>query len=315
MSLIKKKKRTYFLLSFKLMKAEAECIMYINKYWACMHEASTNLRGSVDIRDVAVLRLVDERGTSDVVPHLAACHGEHEDERSYAPRSLVVQKLEIISAEVEESSDEAEEHEQRDGASVVWWSEHPNVHLCPLADPFGYGLRPEAHPLYIHGVQLLGLSFGWKVHEDGSRVKLHELKYVRALVKVHHGEEHLVRIELRVAIRVGHKLVLGGGLFADCALSLGRQCCEHDYDGVVSWCIPDKVLKLVAVQFDDGSLGREVHQLRYLLGKCVAAAILLGRVHVGGTEEDDGRGNQEAKTSVGLLLHGDWRRGRSYEYH
>ena len=223
----------------------------------------------MDIGDVAVLRLVDEGRSAYVVPHLPARHGEDEEERHAAPRRLVVEELEVVPAQVEEAADEGEEHEERDGARVVGRPEHPDVHLGPLADPLGHRLRAETHPLDVHRVQLLGLPLGREVHEDGRRVQLHGLEDVGALVEVDHGEEHLVGVELRVAVRVGDELVLCGGLLADGALPLRRQRREHDDDGVVAGRAAHKVLELVAVQLDDGPLRREVHQLRDLVGQGV----------------------------------------------
>ena len=223
----------------------------------------------MDIGDVAVLRLVDEGRSADVVPHLPARHGEDEEERHAAPRRLVVEELEVVPAQVEEAADEGEEHEERDGARVVGRPEHPDVHLGPLADPLGHRLRAETHPLDVHRVQLLGLPLGREVHEDGRRVQLHGLEDVGALVEVDHGEEHLVGVELRVAVRVGDELVLCSGLLTDGALPLRRERREHDDNGVVSGRAAHKVLELVAVQLDDGPLRREVHQLRDLVGQGV----------------------------------------------
>ena len=168
-----------------------------------------------------------------MIPHLSTGHGEDKEKRQEAPDILVVEELKIVSAEIEESADQTEEHEEGDGSGVVGWTKDADMNVRALTDPLGQGLGAEAHPLNVHGIRFLGLSFGWEVHEDGRRVELHDLKDVGSLIKVHHGEEHLVGVKLGVAVRIGHQMELVRGLLADGALPLGRQGREHDDHGVV----------------------------------------------------------------------------------
>jgi hypothetical protein len=52
---------------------------------------------------LSVLSLLNQRGSSDVIPHLSGHHGEDEEQRHQAPHVLVVQELQVISPEVQES--------------------------------------------------------------------------------------------------------------------------------------------------------------------------------------------------------------------
>ena len=82
------------------------------------------------------------------------------------------------------------------------------------------------------------------MHENRSRVELHDLKYVGSLVKVHHGEEHLVGVELRIAVGVGHQMEFVRGLLANGALPLRGQGREHHDHGVVPGIILNQIPKL-----------------------------------------------------------------------
>lgn len=57
----------------------------------------------MDVRDLTVLGLLDERRSSDVVPHLAGDHREHEEQGDEAPHVLVVQELEVVAAKVQKA--------------------------------------------------------------------------------------------------------------------------------------------------------------------------------------------------------------------
>ena len=59
----------------------------------------------MDVGHLAVLRLLDQRGSSDVVPHLSGHHGEDEDQSDEAPHVLVVQELEVVAAKIQKSGD------------------------------------------------------------------------------------------------------------------------------------------------------------------------------------------------------------------
>ena len=69
----------------------------------------------MDVGDVSALCLVDERRPPDVVPHLAAGHGEHEGQGDDAPRGLVVQELQVVATEVQQAAnleiDDCTQHE------------------------------------------------------------------------------------------------------------------------------------------------------------------------------------------------------------
>ncbi len=82
------------------------------------------------------------------------------------------------------------------------------MNICPVRHPLGDGVGPEAAALDVHVVRLLGLALGGEVHEDRGRVQLEGLEDVRPLVKVHHGEEERVGVELGVAVRVRHNVKL-----------------------------------------------------------------------------------------------------------
>ena len=58
----------------------------------------------MDVCDVPALRLVHEGGSPDVVPHLAAGHGEHEGQGDDAPRGFVVQELQVVATEVQQAA-------------------------------------------------------------------------------------------------------------------------------------------------------------------------------------------------------------------
>ncbi len=91
---------------------------------------------------------------------------------------------------------------------VVGRAEDSDVNIRPVRHPLGDGVGPEAAPLNVHVVRLLGLALGGKVHEDRGRVQLEGLEDVRPLVKVHHGEEERVGVELGVAVGVRHNVKL-----------------------------------------------------------------------------------------------------------
>ena len=80
----------------------------------------------------SVLRFVYEWRSPDVVPHLSAHHGKDKEERQQGPGRLVVQKLQVVPSQVEQATDQGEQHEKRHGASVVGRPEHADVHVGPL---------------------------------------------------------------------------------------------------------------------------------------------------------------------------------------
>jgi hypothetical protein len=82
------------------------------------------------------------------------------------------------------------------------------MNIRPVRHPLGDGVGPEAAALDVHVVRLLGLALGREVHEDRGRVQLEGLEDVRALVKVHHGEEERVGVELGVAVGIRHNVKL-----------------------------------------------------------------------------------------------------------
>lgn len=82
------------------------------------------MRATIDIHG-AILAPVEERRSSYLVPHLTRDHGEAEKQRGNRPHLLVVQKLEIVPFEVQETGHEDEEHGESDSSGVVRWAEHP----------------------------------------------------------------------------------------------------------------------------------------------------------------------------------------------
>jgi len=236
-----------------------------------------------------------------MVPHLARDHGEYEEESNEGPGCLVIEELQIVSTQVEQSSHQGEKHQEGNGSCVVRRSEHADIHLCSLSYPLSNGLAGEPCPLYIHVVSLLGLPLGWEVHEDWSCIQLHGLEHIRALVEVNHGKEELVGVELAIPVAVGDQVVLITGLLTDCALPAGRQRGEHHYDAVVAGGGLDKVTELVAIELYHWALGREVHQLANLVSQGGAVFLLLGPARAGqehnhhqharGHGEEDGPGH------------------------
>jgi hypothetical protein len=59
----------------------------------------------MNVGDLPILSLLDERRSPDVIPHLSTHHGEGEEEADDAPHVLVVEELKIITTEVEETGD------------------------------------------------------------------------------------------------------------------------------------------------------------------------------------------------------------------
>ena len=94
----------------------------------------------MDVSYLSLLRFVNEGRSSDMVPHLSTDHSEHEDQSQQSPGCLVVEELQVVPAEVEESAYQAEEHEEGYGAGVVGRAEDSDVDVSALADPFGQGL-------------------------------------------------------------------------------------------------------------------------------------------------------------------------------
>ena len=128
--------------------------------------------------------------------NLARGHGKDKEESKERPGSLVIEELQVVPPQVEQTSHHGKEHQQGHSSGVVGRPEHPDVHLCPLSYPLGDGLGREPDPLQVHVVRLLWLPLGREVHEHRRSVQLHCLEHVCALVKVDHGKEELVGEEL-----------------------------------------------------------------------------------------------------------------------
>ena len=116
-----------------------------------------DLAGSVDVRDTSTLTFVDEWRTSDVIPHLSRQHGEDKEDGQHAPGGLVEEELQVVPPQVHQATNQPKQDKEGHSASVVWRSEHADVHLRPLIYPPSYGLARKPNSLNIHVVWLFGL--------------------------------------------------------------------------------------------------------------------------------------------------------------
>lgn len=221
----------------------------------------------MEIRDASVLRLVNERWGANVVPHLAGDHGEGEQECQQSPKLFVLQELQIVALQVQKPADEGDQHDDCDSSGVVWRTENADLRVGSLLHPLGNGLGGNADSLNVHGVAVLGLALRWEVHEDRRGVEAKHLENVAAFVEVNHGEEELVRVRRRVAVRVGQDGVLVGGWPANHALPRWLKSREHDNHRVVSGRRLHVLLELVAVEAEDRLFGVPVEELLHLLGQ------------------------------------------------
>ncbi len=58
----------------------------------------------MNVGDLSVLGLLNKRRSSNMVPHLSGHHGEDKEKGEHAPHVLVVQKLQVVSTEIEKAS-------------------------------------------------------------------------------------------------------------------------------------------------------------------------------------------------------------------
>ena len=57
----------------------------------------------MNVGDLSILGLLNERRSSNMIPHLSGHHGEDEEKGEHAPHVLVVQKLQVVATEVEKT--------------------------------------------------------------------------------------------------------------------------------------------------------------------------------------------------------------------
>jgi hypothetical protein len=221
----------------------------------------------MEVRDASVLSFVDERRSSDVIPHLTGHHGECEEKREQTPELFVLQEFQVVALEVEESSDECDKHNHCNGSRVVWWTENANLDVSALLHPLSDGLSGDSNALDVHGVAVLLLSLRWEVHENRCSVESEHLENVRALVKVHHGEEELVRVDRRVAVRVGEDGVLVRCWPANHTLPRWLKCREHNNNRVIAGSRLDVFLEFVSIQAENRLLRVPIEELLDLLAQ------------------------------------------------
>lgn len=202
-----------------------------------------------------------------MVPHLTRNHCETENDCQETPHLLVVQKVQVVSTQVEESSDEGRQHKDGYSSGIVWWSEDPNLNIGTLLNPFADHFGGNSHPLDIHGVSCFWFALRWEMNKDRSRVQTQQLKHVGALIEVNHSEEQLIRVSLRIAIRICHYRVLVVSVTANYTLPGRCHCSEHDDDRVVSRCRLYKVTETVPIEAHHRPLGVHVQQLLDFLRK------------------------------------------------
>ncbi len=185
------------------------------------------------------------------------------------PRGLIVEKVEVVAADVEEDGEQGEEHQEKEGGGVVGRADHPHADVRLLEDPPGDGLRGEANPLNVHllgGADAEAGRLGGPLAEeekDRRRVEAQGAEDVGALVVVDQAEEKRIAEALTVAPAVGDDGELVGGRAADGALAHRREGGHHDDEGVVAGRLtdalrPDEGAELVRVQADHRLLETEV---------------------------------------------------------
>lgn len=143
----------------------------------------------MEIRDSTVLCLVDEWWGTNVVPHLTGDHGEGKQERQKSPELLVLQELEVVPLQVQETCDEGDQHDDCNSSRVVWWTENADLGVGSFLDPLGNSLGGDSYSLDVHCVTVLGLPLGGEMHEHRGGVQTKHLENVAAFVEVDHGEE------------------------------------------------------------------------------------------------------------------------------
>lgn len=218
----------------------------------------------MDVSDSSILSLVDERRASDVIPHLAGDHGEAEDDCQKAPHLFVVQKVQVVPAQIEEPSNEGRQHQNGNGGRVIRWPEDSYLDVGTLLDPLADNLGRHAHPLNVHGIGRFWLAFSREVNENRGCVQAQHLEHVGTLVKVDHRKEQLVRVGLRVPVGIGHYRVLIMGMPTDNTLPSRGHGSEHYDHRVIPWGRFDKVPETIPVEAHNRSFRVHVQQLLHL---------------------------------------------------
>lgn len=86
------------------------------------------MRTTININGT-ILGSMEEGWSSNLVPHLTGDHGETEEYRSYGPHLFVVEKFQVVSTEIEESSYKNSQHYEGNSTGVVGRSEYSDLKM------------------------------------------------------------------------------------------------------------------------------------------------------------------------------------------
>lgn len=223
------------------------------------------LRWSMEIWNSAVLGFVDERRASNVIPHLTRHHRECEEHGQQSPELFVLQELQVVALQVQETSDEGDQHDDSDRSRIVWWAENSDLNIGAFLHPLCDGFCWDADALNVHGVTVLSLSLGWEVHEHGRGVEAEHLENVRSLVEIDHREEEFVRICWRITIGVGQNSILVWCRPANYTLSRCLKSGEHHNDWIITRRCFHEFLEFVSIKAKNWLLGIPVEKLLHLI--------------------------------------------------
>lgn len=221
------------------------------------------LRGAMDVGHATILRLVDQRWSTDMIPHLTRDHGEAEEYCDGTPQILVVQELQVISPNVKKTSHQGHQCDHGHGARIVWWTENANGDVRSLGNEFRNRIGGEADAMDIHGVSSLWLALGREMHEHRGGVQAQKLENLGAVIEIHHSKEEFVGVSRGEAVGVGHDGELVVGVPTDLALSRWSQCGEHYDHRVIPWCTLHILPKLGSIEAEQRLFGVHVHQVLY----------------------------------------------------